>query len=169
MPFSHSSAHWLFSPSCIFKIKKNHNHRACQATLSTFAQQCYVTKYSKHILFCLPDFFFSKVWHFVLCCHPHCCFLACFVLGSCRQGLLVVPWGRGEWRGSARGPSLCQPCASPTRLVLQGCRRGGGGPILWAAGGCQAVHPDRLPGVDHPERGKLNPLSTSPPPPCSLL
>lgn len=61
------------------------------------------------------------------------------------------------------------PCASPTRLVLQGCRRGGGGPILWAAGGCPAVHPDRLPGVDHPERGKPSSLSTSPALPCSLL
>lgn len=50
-------------------------------------------------------FFFSKVWHCVLCCHPHCWFLACFVLGSCRQGLLgllVVPWGQGDVEGQCQ-------------------------------------------------------------------
>lgn len=48
-------------------------------------------------------------------------------------------------------PHLC----SPTRLLLQGCCRGRGGPILRAAGSHPPLHPDRLPSVDHPERGAL--------------
>lgn len=72
----------------------------------------------------------------------------------------------GVWGGGvldARGPSPCHPCALPTRLLLQGCRRGRGGPILRAAGSHQAVHPDRLPGVDHLERGEPGFVSSLPP------
>lgn len=167
LPFSHSSACWLVSPSCICKRNKHHTQKVCQATRSPFAQQRYVAKYSPfcfvYLIFVLQSVVFCTVLPSTLLV------FSLTLLESGRQGLLrllVVPLReRGRWRGDARGPSLCLP----TRLVLQGHRRGRGGPIFWAAGGHQAVHPDRLAGVDHPERGKPSSLSTSPALPCSLL
>lgn len=65
LPFSHSSACWLFSPSCICKRNKHHTQKVCQATRSPFAQQRYVAKYSPfcfvYLIFVLQSVVFCTV------------------------------------------------------------------------------------------------------------
>lgn len=109
-----------------------------------------------HVLFGVADFFvplsvaFCTLWTSTLPVFSP-------GVGELRAGAAMAargpPWG-GTQGLPDRGLSPRHPCALPSRLLLQGRRGGGGGPILRAAGGHQAVHPDRLPGVDHPERGK---------------
>lgn len=70
---------------------------------------------------------FSKVWHFALCCHPRCWFLACFVLGSCRQGLLgllVVPGERGSGGAVPEDHSCLSHVLSPPGSFSKGVAEG---------------------------------------------